>query len=178
MDKKHDFLLGMILIAAISFLVLYNYVAPLFRSTPPPVIPTNSKTIEKVTYSETMWRQKLSPMQYEVMRRGTTEAAFSGTYVSFNKPGVYSCAGCGQILFSSKNKYDAKTGWASFTKPIDTNYILLTENFGTMTRSLSVLCRRCGSHLGTLFYDGPEPQKERYSMNSIALYFTPDAEIK
>lgn len=175
MDKRYDFFFSLVLIAAIAFLILYNYVAPLFITPVSPPIKTNGSKIEKLTLSDMAWRQKLTAQQYESMRNGAIEPAFSGQYVQTFQEGTYSCAACGLPLFSSKNKYDPKTGWASFLQPINSQAVWFGENRSTSAKSLRIFCSRCDSFLGILYYDGPPPKQERYSINSLALYFTPSS---
>lgn len=132
---------------------------------------------EKVGMSENVkktndeWRQELSPEQYHVLREAGTERAFTGAYWDHHEKGVYLCAACGLELFSSTTKFDSGTGWPSFSAPIsEANVIQESDRSAGMMRT-EVKCRRCGSHLGHVFDDGPKPTGLRYCMNSVSLKF-------
>ena len=124
---------------------------------------------EKVEKTEEQWRKELSPEQYHVLREAGTERAFSGAYWNNHDKGTYHCAACGLPLFSSTTKFDSGTGWPSFYEPLAKTSVLeeVDGSLG-MTRT-EVKCRRCGSHLGHVFDDGPKPTGLRYCMNSISL---------
>ncbi len=126
---------------------------------------------EKIVKTEEQWRKELSPDQYQVLRQAGTERAFTGAYWDNHEKGTYYCAACGLKLFTSDTKFDSGTGWPSFFQPA-TNSSVETESDNThgMVRT-EVKCRRCGSHLGHVFDDGPEPTGLRYCMNSISLKF-------
>jgi peptide-methionine (R)-S-oxide reductase len=116
-------------------------------------------------------KEDLSPQQYEVMKKKETEPAFSGLYWNHHQEGVYRCGCCKTPLFSSENKFDSGTGWPSFCAPVGKD-VLETEKdtrFGTVREE--VHCANCGSHMGHVFSDGPEPTGLRYCINSISLDF-------
>ena len=119
---------------------------------------------------EAEFQQKLTPEQYDVMRNGGTEAPFTGKYVNDHDKGMYVCAACGQELFSSDTKFDSGTGWPSFTDPVNLqNVELVPDDSGGMHRT-EVRCKRCGSHLGHVFDDGPADKGgKRYCINSVCL---------
>ena len=124
---------------------------------------------DKTNKTDEEWRTELSPEQYHVCREQGTERAFTGAYWDTKDAGVYRCVACGYPLFSSRTKFDSGTGWPSFWQPLDREAVETEtdQSFG-MTRT-EVHCRRCGSHLGHVFPDGPQPTGLRYCINSISL---------
>lgn len=120
------------------------------------------------------WLRRLSPEAYRVARQKGTEPAFSGEYWNTKTPGTYRCRGCGQPLFSSQTKYDSGTGWPSFWAPLNQQAIRTALDRGWFTTRTEVLCRRCGSHLGHVFDDGPPPTGLRYCLNSLVLKLDPE----
>jgi peptide-methionine (R)-S-oxide reductase len=117
------------------------------------------------------WRKELTPMQYEVARHAATERPFSGAYWDHWDDGQYKCIGCGETLFESTTKFDAGCGWPSYSEAVNAEVIerIRDESHG-MVR-VEVRCKNCGSHLGHVFPDGPEPTGERFCINSAAIDF-------
>ena len=127
----------------------------------------------KITRTDAEWKEILTPQQYDVLRKAGTERAFSGATWDEHRPGLYSCAGCGNPLFSSDAKFDSGTGWPSFWQPVEAGRIGERVDKSWFTTRTEVHCDRCGGHLGHVFDDGPKPTGLRYCMNSAALSFTP-----
>ena len=133
----------------------------------------------EIERTEAEWRQLLTPTQYQVLREAGTERAFTGKYNDEHSDGTYRCAACEAELFDSSTKFDSGCGWPSFyaAKSDDAVELIHDRSHG-MVRT-EVRCRRCGSHLGHVFPDGPAPTGDRFCMNSISLDLakgTPDAD--
>ena len=128
----------------------------------------------KVQKSDAEWRQQLTPQQYHVLREKGTERPHTGCFLGTKEPGTYVCAGCGNPLFRSDEKFESGTGWPSFWAPIaDDRVATETDTSYGMVRT-EVECAECGGHLGHVFPDGPRPTGLRYCINSAALKLEPD----
>jgi len=127
--------------------------------------------VTKIVKSDAAWRAQLTDAQYRVTRTHGTEQAFCGLFHTDHRTGIYTCIGCGLPLFHSGAKFDSGTGWPSFFQPLSDENVgkSLDDRFG-MTRT-EIHCRRCDSHLGHAFNDGPEPTGMRFCLNSESLSF-------
>lgn len=125
-----------------------------------------------VTRSDAEWRQRLTPQQYEVLRRDGTERPYSSPLNDEHRRGTFACVGCENDLFSSAAKFDSGTGWPSFWAPLKDAVAEKGDASYGMLRT-AVNCARCGGHLGHVFDDGPKPTGLRYCMNGVAMAFKP-----
>jgi len=127
----------------------------------------------EVTHTDQEWRKLLTPEQYDVLRGHGTERPGSCALNHEKRAGTFACAGCGQKLFVTQQKFESGTGWPSFTTPVVGSVETTADRGHGMTRT-EVHCSRCGGHLGHVFNDGPPPHYLRYCMNGVAMNFTPD----
>jgi len=137
-------------------------------------IKRNREHIEReINKSDEEWRDQLTPLEFDVMRKKGTERAFTGEYWDCHDDGIYRCRSCGAELFTSDTKFESGTGWPSFTEPgVAANVETQMDISHFMVRT-EVLCRRCGAHLGHVFDDGPGPNGLRYCINSASLKLDP-----
>ena len=124
----------------------------------------------KFNFSEEDWGKKLTFEEYRVLKKKGTEAPFSGKYNDFFQNGIYSCKGCGQKLFNSKNKFISSCGWPSFDESIKGSINYIEDNSHNMSR-VEIVCSKCGGHQGHIFNDGPTKTGKRYCINSISIDF-------
>ena len=122
--------------------------------------------------TEEEWRGTLTAEQFNVLRKHGTERPGSSPLNHEKGDGTFSCAGCGQLLFTSDTKYESGTGWPSFFRPVEGAVATTTDRSLFMER-VEVHCANCGGHLGHVFPDGPNPTRQRYCMNGVALQFEP-----
>jgi peptide methionine sulfoxide reductase msrA/msrB len=160
--------LGMAGLAAASLLAVAA--AGLGQNAEKASEPTGGEVNNKVTKSEPEWKKVLTPEQYQVLRQGKTEAPFTGKYWNSRGTGMYVCPACSADLFRSSEKFDSGCGWPSFWQAVPGAIEQRPDNSLGMQR-IEVRCGRCGSHLGHVFNDGPEPTGMRYCINSAALSF-------
>jgi peptide-methionine (R)-S-oxide reductase len=132
--------------------------------------PKHAEQSFEVTKSDAEWKAQLSPESYRVLREHGTERAGTSPLDKEYGKGTFLCAGCGLPLFASDTKFDSRTGWPSFWRPLDNAIGTSTDRGFFMVRT-EVHCRRCGGHLGHVFDDGPPPTGLRYCMNGVSLSF-------
>jgi len=131
---------------------------------------------DKIEKSEEEWKKVLTPEKYHVLRQKGTERPFSGELYYNKEKGVYTCAACGQELFSSNTKFESGTGWPSFSDVISSDSVSLKEDNSLFMNRVEVVCARCGGHLGHVFDDGPKPTGKRFCINAVSLDFKKEGE--
>lgn len=125
-----------------------------------------------VSFSDAEWKKRLTAEQYYILRKKGTEVPFTSPLLKEHRKGTFVCAADGLALFASDTKYDSKTGWPSFWKPLP-GALATSTDWETGYPRTEVHCTRCGGHLGHVFNDGPKPTGKRYCINGDALLFRP-----
>jgi len=127
----------------------------------------------EIERTEAEWRELLTPEQFQVLRRAGTERAWTGKYVDEHSDGTYHCAACDAEQFDASTKFESGSGWPSFYEAKNAEAVELIEDRSHGMARVEVRCKRCGSHLGHVFPDGPQPTGDRFCMNSLALDLQP-----
>lgn len=134
--------------------------------------PLGQRSVPRIVLSDEQWKAKLDTRSYYVLRHEGTEPPYTGPGWNRHDNGIYRCMGCDTALYDSATKFDSGTGWPSFWQPISKRNITQTDDRSlVMEDRTAVSCARCGSHLGHVFDDGPDPTGLRYCMNAVAMRF-------
>ena len=144
---------------------------PIYVAKEPTMESEKKESDPQLPQTEREWKQKLTPEEYNILREKGTERPFTGKYDKFYEPGVYKCAGCGELLFSSESKYNSGCGWPAFSAPADETVVEESRDISMGRVRIEITCTKCGGHLGHVFNDGPAPTGQRYCINSASLDF-------
>jgi len=130
----------------------------------------------EVDLTDKEWRERLTPEQFEVLRKSATEPAWSGELLHVDSEGVFRCAGCDAELFSTDHKFESGSGWPSFDRAMKDGTVETHKDRSLGMTRTEIVCARCGGHLGHVFDDGPTETGQRYCVNSLSLSFSPEGE--
>jgi peptide-methionine (R)-S-oxide reductase len=169
MLNRRDFLLSGVAIAALA--------SPIMSAEAETMSTATNTAVDFKKLTDAQWRARLTPVQYDILRKHGTERAGTSPLNHEKRQGTFACAGCDLPLFSSETKFESGTGWPSFYRPLDNAVETTTDRSFFMTRT-EVHCRRCVGHLGHVFDDGPKPTGLRYCMNGVSLKFEPAANAR
>lgn len=135
----------------------------------------NHDVVPEVDKTEEEWLAQLGPERYAILRKAGTERPFTGSLLEERGEGTFTCGACGAELFESSSKFESHCGWPSFTHPDQQQNVRLLPDYSHGMNRIEVRCKKCDSHLGHVFEDGPEPRGTRYCINSLSLKFVPSS---